>query len=163
LDIAQDHLARIASAGSIDQSVMQKIVTLTDEVKAAVHEMDQRVKEVAGGAGSPFNQSPELFKLAKRHCQLHAAAACVMMWVHNRADLPAFISSGVWLVLCLDRILKSVQPQREPLNREYREHAARELIRLYQENQLFAIVPLQLAEGMSPAITDSSNYVLQYA
>jgi alkylation response protein AidB-like acyl-CoA dehydrogenase len=166
LEIALDHMSQIAFARSIDEAVWEKIVTLTREVTAAVNEMDERVRQIAGGAGSPFNQSPELFKLAKRHCQLHAAAACVMLWVHNRADLPAFISSGVWLVLCLDRILKSIQPQREQrgeIEREYRELAAQELIRLYQEHQLFAIVPFQLAAGMSPTITDSSNYVMQYA
>jgi alkylation response protein AidB-like acyl-CoA dehydrogenase len=163
LDIALDHLASIGSAGSIENSVMTRIVTLTRELVAAVNELDECVKRVAGGAGSPFNQSPELFRLAKRHCQLHAAAACVMLWVHQRADLPAFISSGVWLVLSLDRILKSVQPQREQLDREYREVAAQELCRLYQENRLFALVPFQLAEGMSPTITDSSDYVMQYA
>jgi hypothetical protein len=163
LEIAGDQLAKIAGE-SIDQAVMERLITLAGEVKNAIAEMDERVRSVEGGAGSPFNQSPELFEFAKRHCQVHAAAACLMVWVHNHHNLSSFVASGDWLVLCLDRILSRLQVDREPLDRVYRERAAQELIRLYQDNQLFAVVGLQLGGVKTPtSFTTSTCSVQQYA
>ncbi|MCM3904761.1 MAG: acyl-CoA dehydrogenase [Pyrinomonadaceae bacterium] len=145
LEIAAQKLGQITVAGPIDRALLENIRSLVNELINAVGDMDQRLAKIENRAGSPFNQSPELFDLAKLHCQLHAAAACVLMWIYNRDSFSTFISEGSWLVLCLDRILRGVVPQHQPLSDSYREDATGELLRLYQDGRLFSIVPLQLA------------------
>ena len=58
--------------------------------------------------GSGSLTSPELFELAKRYCALHAASACLHMWCYNEWD--GFFGDGTWVVLCLNRILRNMNP-----------------------------------------------------
>ena len=91
------------------------------------------------------DQSPELFEIAQKYSTLHAAACCLHMWLYNRHLLGEFFGQGEWLVLCLHRLLRSLRPLPYFISRDYLENAAQELLKLYKAEQLFSIVPIQLA------------------
>jgi hypothetical protein len=68
------------------------------------------------------------------------------MWLHNRETLGEFFAQGEWLVLCLQRLMAIFDPSRRlQAETPYVANVARELVRRYEENRLFSIIPLQLA------------------
>jgi hypothetical protein len=68
------------------------------------------------------------------------------MWLSNRERLGEFFARGDWLVLSLERLLVRLGQQRSVLPAEHEERVAEELERLFEEERLFSIVPLQLAQ-----------------
>ena len=93
------------------------------------------------------NQSPELFEIAAKYCTLHAAAACLLMWLYNRQILGEFFAGGEWLVLSLHRLLRTLRPLPYFISEDYIENVAAELLKLYESDKLFSIVPFQLAQS----------------
>ena len=77
---------------------------------------------------------------------LEAAACCVHTWIHNRERLGEFFGRGDWLVLSLERLLMRLGQHRDVLPAEHEERVAKEMERLFEEERLFSIVPLQLAQ-----------------
>jgi hypothetical protein len=126
--------------------------TLKD-IKRLAGELDQEIEQLSAAvlsapiiSGNTFNQSPDYFAKAERHCTLHAAAACLHMWVHNRDLLGGSFATGAWLILALETCLHDLQPGRESsLLSAYTENVSQELVRQFREDQLFSILPLQLA------------------
>ncbi|MEU8308457.1 acyl-CoA dehydrogenase [Actinomadura sp. NPDC048955] len=47
---------------------------------------------------------------ARRYCELHAMASCMLTWLHNRQVFGGAFEDGQWLVLCLQRLLQRAQP-----------------------------------------------------
>jgi hypothetical protein len=95
-------------------------------------------------------KSPELVDAAKRHCLLYAAAAALHVWWANRGRFSgasgAFFDDGQWLALCLHRWIEQLHPGRaERVPRAFRARAAAELQRRYEEDEMYSVVPLQLA------------------
>lgn len=87
--------------------------------------------------------------LARTHCLLHAAAACVAMWVHNQGALDEGYADGRWLALCLERILaihRGVGGS-PPLADGTAEGGAAlaQLVALHQGRRSFSLFPMQLA------------------
>jgi hypothetical protein len=82
-------------------------------------------------------------KSAEKYCVFHAAAVCVQMWKHNRTG---FFAQPEWLVLALDRLLTTLQPQRLLQPRPYVSNAAQQLVEFNESNKSFSIVPIQLAQ-----------------
>lgn len=83
--------------------------------------------------------------MAKTHCALHAAAACIHTWVFNRHAAGRFLAGVVWLVLCLDRLLGNSRPGWRTSYPSYEKGAASELLRLHEEGLLFSLRPVPLA------------------
>jgi alkylation response protein AidB-like acyl-CoA dehydrogenase len=124
----------VALIASLTKSVIDELNTQDDIV------LSQTPQEVATA-----NRSPEHFELVRRYCALYAAAACLHMWLYNRERLGEFFSRGEWLVLCLDRLLRTFQPDRTIRPRPYVANIAHEVLSRYTKDELFSIVPLQLA------------------
>lgn len=117
--------------------------------------VDQAVRELAARQ-EDIHTSPEGFALARRHCILHAASACYYMWLFNRSSLDDDFASGAWLVLCLIRLFKQLFPTENPVSPgAYSERVTATLLRLFQENRMFGITPIQLAMTQ-PVLTFSS-------
>ncbi|HAZ45253.1 MAG TPA: isovaleryl-CoA dehydrogenase, partial [Cyanobacteria bacterium UBA11371] len=58
-----------------------------------------------------------------------------------------FFAKGEWLVLSLARLLRSFRPwQNLTISPVYVENVAQELVKLYNEDKMFSIVPFQLAK-----------------
>jgi alkylation response protein AidB-like acyl-CoA dehydrogenase len=98
-----------------------------------------------------YKESPEIFNYAKHFCTLHAAIACINMWLYNQHDVSDFFKKGEWLVLCLKRILSSSISLEESTKTHaditlplYEDNLSYELQDLYIKNKLFSIIPIQL-------------------
>jgi len=140
--LLQLHALRI-SAG-VDFEVLEQLISLVGELIKEIETYDQSLRGSAAKQVGSFERSPEIFEFAKKHCVLHAAAACVLTWLHNRGYLGEFFSEGKWLVLCLERLMAVFHPRRL-LTNAYVANLAQELVERFQKNELFSIVPLQLA------------------
>jgi hypothetical protein len=87
---------------------------------------------------------PRLIALAERCCDLHAAAACLGLWLYNRDYLDEAFAEGAWLASALARpVLHRFETgQLTPL-------ATTQLIdrlRLQQEgNHFFSVLPIRQA------------------
>lgn len=127
--------------------LLTELTALTDDVTAAV----QHRRPAA---------DPHWLDLADRYCAVHAAAACLRMWWHNRR-IPLFgapASDTGWLTGCLGLLLDRASGR---LHRgvstapadaltagggEYDAGAGR-VLALAGEGRLFSVVPLRLAEA----------------
>ncbi|MEW5856583.1 MAG: acyl-CoA dehydrogenase family protein [Cyanobacteriota bacterium] len=147
LEISLEHLYDLKTDSGVDAEVLQKLITLTSTVLEELDAQDEFL--ASSGFEYGHDQSPELFELAKKYCTLHAAAACVHMWVYNRKILGDFFAKGEWLAICLNRLLMTFRPSSGIIPSIYIENVAQELLKLDRENKMFSIVPLQLAQSQS--------------
>jgi hypothetical protein len=137
--------------GEVSQPALEQIIDLT---KVLLDEIDRRDATLLGlmnKYGAAASAEPETFSLAERHCYLYAAATCLHTWLYNRSQPSAFFVSGEWLVLCLRRLLYSPQQNEAELTAEYENSVAAELLRLFYEDKLFSIIPIQLASSGTKA------------
>ena len=75
-----------------DADVLEKIITLTTIVLEELNAFDERIAN--SGFEHGHDQDPELFELAKKYGDLHAAAASVHTWIYNRTILDDFFAKG---------------------------------------------------------------------
>lgn len=149
-DVMQGLLAAVTAirdlhdTDGVEPALLDHLQHLAGLAAEALHDFDGAVDAAAAAGLHP--QSPELFDLAARYATLHAAAACMSMWLHNRARLDAFFADGAWLVLALERLLSRLRPLHLQLPESYRQRVADRLAELFNENRLFSIVPLALAK-----------------
>jgi hypothetical protein len=143
--VALAQVEALHTAPDVDAELLPTIITLTRDLLLALDTHDSRLSHVP--LTRSYHEPPELFALAKHYCVLHVAAVCLHIWLYNRQRLGDFFAQGAWLALCLHRLLMTVQPWREPPAAVRIEPIAAELIRLYNEERLFSIVPLQLAHA----------------
>jgi hypothetical protein len=107
---------------------------------------DGRVRELVAG-GEVTRNTGEWFDLARKHCILHAASACLHTWLFNRDALDGFFAEGDWLVLCLERLLQKLTGVRRTPARAACERVAAEMVRCVRENDAFSITPIPLASA----------------
>lgn len=142
LDLALEQLRDLAQH-TLPQHLVAQVERVLEQRQAA----DEEQRELSSRLGSEYSRSPELFEQAERYCTLEAAACCVHVWLHNREHLGEFFKRGDWLVLSLDRLLMRLGQPRTEMPAEYEERVARDLDRLFEEERLFALIPLQLARS----------------
>jgi len=152
LELALEQLRQLAqrtpSEPMPSETTLQRLIAQVEQVLQQRQTADDEQRELAKQLGVEYSRSPELFEQAERYCTLEAAACCVHMWLHNRQHLGEFFKRGDWLVLSLDRLLTRLgQQRREELPADHEERVAEELERLFEEERLFSIVPLQLARS----------------
>ncbi|NES06519.1 MAG: acyl-CoA dehydrogenase [Okeania sp. SIO2F4] len=160
LEIALEQLKGLKNA-NIEPLVLEQITTLTECILEEVNAHDQQIANSAFEFG--HDQSPELFEITKKYCALHAATACVQMWIYNRELLGEFFASGEWLVLSLNRLLQPFGHSQK-VDQSYQEKVIQEMLKLYNENKAFSIVPFQLAKTQKQEnITNATTSELQHA
>lgn len=142
LEIALERLKILKENGAAGADILDSTIALTEGI---LEELDAHDRAIANSSFEyGHDQSPELFESAKKYCTLHAAASCVQMWVYNRETLGDFFARGEWLVLSLNRLLQPFGRSRQ-VPPSYGETVAEELVKLYENKQMFSIVPFQLA------------------
>ncbi|MGA9768391.1 MAG: acyl-CoA dehydrogenase family protein, partial [Blastocatellia bacterium] len=129
----------------VDTDTAGILIAFADDIISEFATQERRLANIEQRYGNAFNQSPELFALARRHCTLHAAASCLWMWLFNRDHLSGFFARGEWLIESLDRLMMTVRPPRHPIPSAYTERIAEELLELHRNNRLFSIFPIKLA------------------
>ncbi|MBO9999005.1 MAG: acyl-CoA dehydrogenase [Cyanobacteria bacterium SID2] len=157
LEATLEKLSSLSDDPSLDAEVLDRIQVLSERIPAAVDDLDFVVAKPEFEHG--HEQPPEMFEAAKQYCTLHAAAACVHFWVYNRTQLTPFFAEGKWLVLALDRLLRTFRPSPISVPIEYVESVAAELLSLHRQNKMFSIVPFQLAQSIQKeeSSTDASS------
>ncbi|HEY9646600.1 MAG TPA: acyl-CoA dehydrogenase family protein [Chroococcidiopsis sp.] len=145
LELSLAALRQLGSDSGVEPAVLEAIVTLAEMVVDELNDLDQQIADFSFQFG--HDQSPEAFDLAKHYCVLHAAAACVHMWVYNRTQLGTFFASGEWLALSLRRLLLTFRRERDLPARIDDSAIAQEMLRLFESERLFSIVPFQLAQA----------------
>jgi alkylation response protein AidB-like acyl-CoA dehydrogenase len=143
LGMSLARLETLPKTPDVDPELLQSIITLTRDILLALDTHANGLSQIPLTKG--YQEPPEQFTLAKHYCVLHLAAVCLHMWLYNRQRLGDFFARGAWLALCLHKLLTTVQPWREPPAGVGIEPITAELIRLYNEERLFSIVPFQLA------------------
>jgi alkylation response protein AidB-like acyl-CoA dehydrogenase len=76
-----------------------------------------RLQADVTAAGADTNSVAALER-ARRHCDLHAMASCMLTYLHNHTHLGGAFTDGGWLVLCLQRLLQRTHPD-TTLDAEY--------------------------------------------
>ena len=135
----------VARLKEVEGSVPREIVESSEALLAEMEAWTRALAELVSRAGSAFSTAPEAFELARRYITLHAGAACLYLWVHNQDGFDRFFARGEWLALCLDRLLRQFQPSRPAPPSEFVENIAQRMKKLYEEDQLFSLIPMQLA------------------
>jgi len=139
-------LEKLSSVEPKDTGEGAVLTLVESRARAILAEVESQREFVAASlTDSGFNKSPEMFEQAERYCLLEAAACCVHLWIHNRERLGEFFRRGDWLVLSLERLLVRLGQRRSLLPPEHEQRVAQEMERLYQEQQMFSVVPFQLA------------------
>ncbi|GCE60472.1 acyl-CoA dehydrogenase family protein [Microcystis aeruginosa] len=156
LEIALDMLEGLKNSDEVDPEILENLLMLGNLVLEELNAHDEKISQSKFEYG--HDQSPELFEIAKKYCTLHAASACLHTWLYNRSILGEFFARGEWLVLSLHRLLRTLRPLPYTLSEVYVENVAQELLKLYQENQHFSIVPFQLAPSQT---TEEKTHELQ--
>ncbi len=156
LEIALDILEGLKNSDEVDPEILENLLMLGNLVLEELNAHDEKISQSKFEYG--HDQSPELFEIAKKYCTLHAASACLHTWLYNRSILGEFFAWGEWLVLSLHRLLRTLRPLPYTLSEVYVENVAQELLKLYQENQHFSIVPFQLAHSQT---TEEKTHELQ--
>ncbi len=158
LEITQKELEKLEN---INPQVKEQIINYSNMLLEELDRHDEIISNSKFEYG--HNQSPELFEIAKKYCNLHAAASCLHTFVYNRNILSEFFAQGEWLVLSLHRILRTMTPLPYTISDEYSENVTQELLKLDQENKLFSIIPFSLANNIlnQDKINANSNLQLQ--
>jgi alkylation response protein AidB-like acyl-CoA dehydrogenase len=144
IELSLVNLKKIQNSSEIDNEILQVIINFTSNLLNLLKKNDEIVKDLPAQKG--HKEPPELFEMSRQYCLLHTAAACLHMWLYNRQLLGDFFAQGKWLVLCLDRLMMPFLHTPSSLPDSYRENVAQELLKLYKQDQLFSIVPIQLAK-----------------
>ncbi len=160
LGLALSQLRDLAPASEHEARVLRQLITLSERLITARDDADREQQETERSLGSEYSRSPEMFEQAERYCVLHAAACCLHMWLYNRGRLGEFFGRGAWVVWCLGRLLSKLGIKVQDEMREHEGELATELERLFVEEKLFSIVPLQLAQSNVGNETIITAYVV---
>lgn len=145
IEIALSRLYELKESPEVQPEVLQQLIALTHQIIKAIDTQERIISELGSTEASKLSKSPELFEMAKKYCALHAASACLHIWLYNRKGLGEFFAKGEWLVLCLQRLMKGLAPSLDSLPQAHTENVAEEIMKLYRQDKLFSIVPFQLA------------------
>lgn len=147
IQIGLSSLYELKESSEVPADILQHLIGLTHKIIKAIDSQQSIISELGSAEAYKLSKSPELFEMAKKYCALHAAAACLHIWLYNRKGLGEFFSRGEWLVLCLHKLMKGLDPSLDSLPEAYTENVAEEIMKLYKQDKLFSIIPFQLAHS----------------
>jgi alkylation response protein AidB-like acyl-CoA dehydrogenase len=145
LEIALQQLEELRNTAEINPELSSHLISLGNMVLTELNEHDHLISQSNFEFG--HNQTPEMFEIAKKYCTLHTAASCLLMWLYNRQNLDEFFAQGEWLVLAIHRLLRTMKPLPYSISEEYENNLTQFMVKLYQEEKMFSIVPFQLAKS----------------
>ncbi|MBL1102097.1 acyl-CoA dehydrogenase family protein [Streptomyces coffeae] len=119
---------------------------LAEELLTRVSPMNKRAITLTSALGKDYTQSSELFELTKEYCLLHAAAACVLTFVHSYDVMDHPLPSGALLLLQLERLRRQLYPHELIADEAVVDAVMQVLRRLHGDNRLFSHWQFPLAE-----------------
>lgn len=150
-----------ARAKTENSDVLARTIALTEDLLETLEDQETLLGTIPLEAH--HEQSFESFELAKNYCKLHAAAACLQMWIYNGDRMGAFFAGGEWVVLCLDRLLSEFRPVKAAIPQAYFDRVTEQMLHLYETHKMLSIVPFQLAgDGARENLTKTPELVGTY-
>jgi hypothetical protein len=126
--------------------VVEQVQQCLDGLVTELERSDEELRTMQFQGAQSYKSTPA-FRLAKKHCWLHAASACVYSWLMNQHHADEFFANGEWLAVCLDRILQRLTNRPVEVNPAHVDAMSAELIRRHNENILFSALPIPLAQA----------------
>jgi alkylation response protein AidB-like acyl-CoA dehydrogenase len=152
LTLSLEKLSALDTDDTTERDVREQIEDCARAILSEAESQSEFVASLLGDKSFAFNKSPEMFEEAERYCVLQAAACCLHLWLYNRETLGEFFERGEWLVLSLERLLRRLGARRAPVPAQHEQHVAEELERLFTAQQMFSLVPFQLAARAQAAV-----------
>ncbi|MET9734665.1 acyl-CoA dehydrogenase family protein [Streptomyces sp. NPDC006458] len=147
---APDGLRRLRAlaeeAKGTERDRLLRAADVAEELLDRAGPMAERAAALKTALGKDYAQSPELFELAKEYCLLHAAAACVLTYVHSHDAVEDPLPSGALLLLQLERLRKQIFPHESVTDQAVVDEVMQVLRHFHQENRLFSYWQIPLAE-----------------
>lgn len=159
LDLALASLEQLKTDSHLNPDTLEQIITFTNILREELNSLDAQITESTFQFG--HEQSPESFDMAKQYCVIHAAVACVHTWLYNRNHLGESFAHGEWLALSLRRLMLNFRPAKALPGRINDQGVIQEMIRLYNEDRMFSIVPFQLAKSQPQETSTDATPKLQ--
>lgn len=135
--------AKLATSGAAPEVV----AVLRELVEGFVVQLGALDDAWSSRAATTGSTSPESFELAKRHCLLHAASACLHVWLGGRRQHDAFFARGEWLALALSRLQNDLGGPSVAIPEAWRARARNQMLRLYAQGRQFSLVPIRLGRS----------------
>ncbi|MFF1548563.1 acyl-CoA dehydrogenase family protein [Streptomyces sp. NPDC058291] len=150
---APDGLRRLralaAAAEGAEADRLRRAADVAEELVGRTASLRERAAALKSALGKDYPQSPELFELAKEYCLVHAAAACVLTYVHSREALDAPLPSASLLLLQLERVRRQLFPH-EPVTSQAVVDEVMEVLRhFHREDRLFSYWQFPLAKRVT--------------
>lgn len=143
VELADEMPAVCADCPEPTREALRQLLRALREQVARLRSATAASKSQARPGGRP---SAEQFRLAQAYGTVHTAACCLQLWMHSRRHLEPFFREGVWLVLCLRRLLGEDALRIDDATLlGWENSAAEEMVRLHRENRLFSLAPFELA------------------
>lgn len=127
------YLATLPPA-SAAPGVVPRVLGLLDEFSV----LRERAYGTLPDRGKAGSGSVAAMSVARQHTVFHAAASVLLMWQFNREKLGGEFTGGGWVVLCLERLLQRLQPDRE-LPGEYLPGFERAMLRCLGKDAMFSL------------------------
>ncbi|MFF4764731.1 acyl-CoA dehydrogenase family protein [Streptomyces sp. NPDC001292] len=109
-----------------------------EELLGHTGSLAERCERLRGELGRAYGQSAELFDLAKEYCVVHAAAACVLTFVHSHEALDEPLPNAAVLLLQLERLRRHLRPHEAVTDRAVVDEVVRVLRHFHREERLFS-------------------------
>ncbi|MGF1241617.1 acyl-CoA dehydrogenase family protein [Streptomyces sp. 2-6] len=117
-----------------------------EELIGAAAPLAGRCEKLRAELGRAYGQSAELFDLAKEYCLVHAAAACVLTFVHSHEALEEPLPNAAVLLLQLERLRRHLRPHEAVTDQAVVDEVMRVLRHFHHEERLFSHWQFPLAE-----------------
>jgi alkylation response protein AidB-like acyl-CoA dehydrogenase len=145
LPLLPQRVQALAARGEVDAASAGALLARLDTLVVALHRQNRQV--AAADWVRSLHKPPEAFDAAKRYCLFFAAAACVLTWLYNRDTLGPFAASPQWLLVCLTRLVRQLQPLEAGYEPAWVEAMEGEMLAAHRENRLFSLLRLALADA----------------
>ncbi|MFF9819246.1 acyl-CoA dehydrogenase family protein [Streptomyces sp. NPDC014006] len=109
-----------------------------EELLGHTTSLAERCERLRTELGRAYGQSAELFDLAKEYCLVHAAAACVLTFVHSHEALDEPLPNAAVLLLQMERLRRHLYPHEAVTDRAVVDEVMRVLRHFHREERLFS-------------------------
>lgn len=122
-----------------------------ERISTEFHAMPTKIDHLASlYPHQTVSKVPEMFDLATRYCELHAALSCLFVWLFNYKHLTGGLANGAWLVIAVERLVRCQLTSKQ--SQSYIDIVSEYLLSLHDNNQLFSITPISIATHYKTAL-----------
>lgn len=120
------------------QRWLERAADLADRLVEQVDILARERREWAAASGRGYGSSAQLYRFAERYCSIHAAAALLRLVVDSRSSLRDPLPDGAVIMICLERVWRSMFPNDMITDAETVDRAVDVLLELHQGGKLFS-------------------------